>query len=136
MRGDGEDDPDKLELQQYRKRVRSVSTLFLRGSYNAVEEIEKLGFTYVVDENENGDEIGEERSARPITADQVSLVSYLESTVSPDEHWLTLWRNETRLDDTPFSLWRRYFRAGNTQLKNLLLFGLDRVPTDRGPRVG
>jgi hypothetical protein len=97
--------------------------LSARGSYNAVEEIEKLGFTYVVDENENGDEIGEERSARPITADQVSLVSYLESTVSPDEHWLTLWRSETRLDDTPFSLWRRYFRAGNTQLKNLLLFG-------------
>jgi hypothetical protein len=90
MRGDGEDDPDKLELQQYRKRVRSVSALFLRGSNNAVEEIEKLGFTYVVDENEDGDEIDEERSARPITADQISLVSYLESTVSPDEDWLTL----------------------------------------------
>jgi hypothetical protein len=132
MRGDGEDDPDKLELQQYRKRVRSVSALFLRGSNNAVEEIEKLGFTYVVDENEDGDEIDEERSARPITADQISLVSYLESTVSPDEDWLTLWRSETMLDDTPFALWRRFFRAGNTQLKNLLLFGLDRVPTDRG----
>ena len=29
------------------------------------------------------------------------------------------------------SFWRRYFRAGNTQLKKLILFGLDRDPTDR-----
>jgi hypothetical protein len=28
-------------------------------------------------------------------------------------------------------LWGRYFRAGNAQLKKLLLFGLDRDPTDR-----
>jgi hypothetical protein len=44
---------------------------------------------------------------------------------------LTLWLEETQRNNTPFPLWRRYFRAGNAQLKKLILFGLDREPTHR-----
>lgn len=59
------------------------------------------------------------------------LVYYLDGADTPTESLLALWREETQRNNTPFPLWRRYFRAGNAQLKKLILFGLDRDATDR-----
>ena len=124
-------DEDESDRQKFEKQAEAVSRLFRHKPYNLIEEMEKLGFTYVVDENEDAEEIAEERATHSTTANQAALVSFLEGAGSPDEHWLALWRDETRKDDALFPLWRRYFRSGSAQLKNLILFGLDRTPTDR-----
>jgi hypothetical protein len=55
----------------------------------------------------------------------------LESRAEPDDNITTLWCQETHRDDTSVALWRRYFRAGNTQLRKLILFGLDAHPRDQ-----
>jgi hypothetical protein len=124
-------DEDESDRQKFEKQAEAVSRLFRHKPYNLIKEMEKLGFTYVVDENEDAEEIAEERATRSTTANQAALVSFLEGAGAPDEHWLALWRDETRKDDALFPLWRRYFRSGSAQLKNLILFGLDRTPTDR-----
>jgi hypothetical protein len=68
---------------------------------------------------------------RPKTTAQTVLVYYLDGADTPTESLLALWREETQRNNTPFPLWGRYFRAGNAQLKKLILFGLDRDATDR-----
>ena len=81
------------------------------------------------DEDEDAEEINEELTARPETYFQMALVSYLDGVNAPSESLLKLWREETRRKDSPFPLWRRYFRTENAQLKRLALLGLDRYPT-------
>ena len=122
---------DNDDLEEYRKRVDTVSRLFRRKPHNMIEEIEKLGFDYRIDDNADADEIDEEVSAQPISAEQKALVSFLEDgSALPDNHWLTLWRAEIERNNTLCPLWRRYFRLGNGQLKKLLLHGLDQCPTN------
>lgn len=110
-----DDHDDELVWQTSQEKAEAVSHLFRRRPHNLIEKIEKLGFTYRVDDSEDAEDIAEERAARPKTTVQTVLV----------------WREETQRNNTPFPLWRRYFRAGNAQLKKLILFGLDRDATDR-----
>ena len=116
---------------RYRERAGAVSRLFRRKPRNMAEAIEELGFSWYVDDGVGSDELAEERSARPITADQIALASFLEGSSSPNNALVTLWRTEVRRDDTPLALWRRYFRAGSLQMKKLILLGLDQIPADR-----
>jgi hypothetical protein len=127
-----DDQEDEFASEKYREKVEAVVELFRRAPHNLIEEIEKLGFTYVVDDNEGAEQIAEERIACPATIAQSTMVSYLEGTDLPTESLLTLWCDEIQRADTPLALWRRYFRAGNAQLKRLILFGLSQSPTDRG----
>jgi len=122
---------DESTRQNCWKRAEAVSRLFRQKSHNIIEEMENLGFTYIVDDNESAEEIAEEDAARPTNSNQEALIAFLESTCAPDERWLALWRDKKDNDDIQFPLWRRYFRSGNVQLKNLILFGLDQAPTDR-----
>ena len=122
-------DKDKI-TKEYQEHVESVAKLFRQAPHNLIEEVEKLGFTYVVNDDGHAEEIAEEQAARPTTTRQAELISYLTGTSAPDERMLILWRQETQRDDTLFALWRRYFRAGNAQLKNLILFGLEHNPMD------
>ena len=115
---------------KYRERIAATSRLFRRRPHDFIAQMEELGFTYMIDDNEDAEEIAEENGARPATKDQINLVSWLEGTETPDESLLTLWRAETGRPDSPVALWRRYFRAGNPQLKKLISFGLDRTPVD------
>ena len=122
------DDDDDLE--KYRERAHAVSRLFRRKPRNMAEEIQELGLSWH-DDGVDADELAEEQSARPITADQMALASFLEGSSSPNDHLVALWRTELRRDDTPLALWRRYFRAGSPQMKKLILLGLDQIPADR-----
>lgn len=122
---------DELVGQTFQEKAEAVSRLFRRRPHNLIEKIEKLGFAYCVDDNEDAEDIAEERVAIPKTTAQTVLVVYLDGADTPTESLLTLWLEETQGNNTPFPLWRRYFRAGNAQLKKLILFGLDREPTHR-----
>ena len=124
-----DDDENEPASKKYQEQAEAVVDLFRRAPDNLIEEIEKLRFTYVVDNDEDAEEINEELTARPETDFQMALVSYLDGVDAPSESLLKLWREETRREDFPFPLWRRYFRSGNSQLKKLVLFGLDRYPT-------
>jgi hypothetical protein len=126
-----DDHDDELVGQTFQERAEAVSHLFRRRPHNLIEKIEKLGFTFRVDDSEDAEDIAEERTAFPNTTAQTVLGFYLDGADTPTESLLTLWRQETKRNNTPFPLWRRFFRAGNAQLKKLILFGLDRDPTDR-----
>jgi hypothetical protein len=59
------------------------------------EKMEEMGFNWYDDDAPNADEIAEERSARPITADQKALVSLLEGSSPANDNLAALWRTET-----------------------------------------
>jgi hypothetical protein len=78
------------------KKADTVSHLFRRRPHNLIEKIEKLGFTYRVDDSEDAEDIAEERAARPKTTAQTVLVYYLDGADTPTESLLALWREETQ----------------------------------------
>ena len=123
------DDDDAIE--QFRERVRIVSEAFRRRPHNVIDELEKLGFVYETDDREDEEEIAEECAALPRTANEKTLVEYFESNSRPNNDLLTTWKQATNVDQPNYPLFRRYLRAGNVQLKALLLFGLERNPADR-----
>jgi hypothetical protein len=116
---------DEDDLENYQDKVDTVTKLMRRKPHNMIEEIEKLGFEWCADEDEDADEILEERLVQPVSEIEKRLVSFLEGRTEPDDEITALWCQETQKDDTSVALWRRYFRAGNVQLKKLILFGLD-----------
>jgi hypothetical protein len=122
---------DEDGLEEYREKAEAVTRLYRRKPHNMIEEIEKLGFEYCVDDGDDADEIAEEKAAQPADENEKRLVSFLESHAEPDDEITTIWRQETQKDDTSIALWRRYFRVGSAQLKKLILFGLDTHPCDQ-----
>ena len=126
-----QDDDDDVNQHDWKARMREVSETLRRHPYNIIEEMEKLGFRYVVDEDQGEAELSEERAACPINDNQQVLESYLEGTALPDKDVLASWRAEKDSPEPNYPLWRRYFRSGNKQLKSLLLVGLEIEPTDR-----
>jgi len=72
-----DDDEDEPAFNKYQEQVEAVADLFRCAPHNLIEEIEKLRFTYVVDDDEDAEEINEELTARPETDSQMALVSYL-----------------------------------------------------------
>ena len=104
-----DDDEDEPAFKKYQEQAEAVADLFRRAPHNLIEEIEKLHFTHVVDDDEDAEEIKEELTARPETDFQMALVSYLDGADAPSKSLLKLWREETRREDSPFPLWRRYF---------------------------
>lgn len=124
---DSKDDDDEYDFEA---QVKAFSAALRRTPHKAVQEPERLGFTYEVDDDEIEEDLAEERAARPANASQQALVAYFESKAPPDEALVCLWQKEMLCDEPNAPLWRRYFRQGNARLKALFLFGLDRDPTD------
>jgi hypothetical protein len=100
--------PDKhdneLVGQTFQEKAEAVSHLFRRRPHNLIEKIEKLGFTYRVDDSEDAEDIAEVRAALPKTTAQTVLVFYLDGADTPTERLLTLWLQETQRNNTPFPL--------------------------------
>lgn len=122
---------DEDDLENYRDKVDAVTKLMRRKPHNMIEEIEKLGFEWCVDDADDADEIAEEKAAQPANENEKQLMAFLESRAEPDDDITDLWCQETHKDDTSVAHWRRYFRAGNTQLRKLILLGLDAHPCDQ-----
>jgi hypothetical protein len=124
-------DEDEASFKEYHERGKGLAAVFRHGSHNLIEEIEKFGFTYVVGDHEDAEDVAEEGAAQPETDFELGLVSYLDGEDEASERWLELWREEMRREHSQLPLWRRYFRAGNAQLQKLILFGLDQNQTNR-----
>ena len=122
---------DEDDLEEYQEKVEAITRLYRRRQHNMIEEVEKLGFKYDVDDGDDADEIAEEKTARPENENEKRLVSFLENRAEPDNKITALWCQETQKDDASVALWRRYFRAGSAQLRMLILFGLDTHPCDQ-----
>jgi len=65
-----DDHDDELVWQTSQEKADAVSHLFRGRPHNLIEKIEKLGFTYRVDDSEDAEDIAEERAARPKTTVQ------------------------------------------------------------------
>jgi len=124
---------DEEDLRDYRNRVGAVVEAFRLQPHNIINAVEKIGFTYVVDDEEGETDLTEERAAQPANGDEQALVAYFDNQETPDNSLLSLWDRLTdpQREEPNYPLWRRYFRDGNMQLKRLLLFGLEQSPKDR-----
>ena len=124
-------DDDDTGGSDHRARMRAVSEAFRRHPHDIVEQMEKLGFHYVVDGGRAEADLLEERLASPANFQQQSLVEYFDGSMPPDERIVEVWRAERDAPEPNYALWRRYFRSGNKNLKMLIVFGLEREPADR-----
>ncbi len=92
----------------------------------------ELGFEFFEDDlAASQEELAEEKAATPETPRQKRLVAYFESTQEPTEDLLNDFLVEKNAKDINYPLFRRYFRKGDAQLKQLLLFGLKQESTSR-----
>jgi len=91
--------------------------------------LQDLGLTHV---RENDPHVTEERNAIPENRRQHDLVAYFEADGPPSETVLNAFLEERCSAAPNLPLIRRYFRKANQPLGALLLFALDRFPTDTG----
>ena len=87
---------DEDDLEEYQEKVEAITGLYRRRPHNMIEEVEKLGFKYDVDDGEDADEIAEEKTARPANENEKRLVSFLENRAEPDDKTMALWCQETQ----------------------------------------
>jgi hypothetical protein len=120
------------DFEKARREVvfEQVSKVIRENPKNWAKKLEELGFQWVDDEYDE-DEV-EENSARPENLNQGLLVAYFDGAVKFSEQVLEAYLAE-RASPTPnFPLIRKYFKRGNEHLRRLLIFGLERRPTDIG----
>ena len=122
-----DDDFEKLRRELV---FEQVSKAMKENPGNWASKLEELGFQWVDDEYDEDE--NEENLAKPENANQELLVAYFEGSAKlPDQVFDAYWAE--RDSPTPnYPLIRKYFRTGNDNLKRLLMFGLERKPTDIG----
>jgi hypothetical protein len=107
---------------------KKVSELIRNNPKNWRSNLEELGFEWY-DDDEDEDKIAEERAAQPLNINQEYLVAYFEGRVQPNDEWVQSFAREREADKPNYPLFRRYFRAGNENLRNLLMYALSKYPT-------
>jgi hypothetical protein len=121
---------DKNTLDEYRK-IKSemlfdkVNKIFQKNPDNYIQKLEEIGFEY--HEEEDYEKI-EEDQATPQNDRQEYLVAYFEGEHELSEKTLQAFFQERESEHTNYPLIRKYFKAANKKLKDLLLFGLDQNP--------
>jgi hypothetical protein len=103
-----------------------VNEIFRNQPHDYVAEMEKLGFAYFEDEND--DEETEERNAQPENQRQRDLVAYFEGRKPLSEKLFESYSEEKASEQPNYPLIRRYYKTANKHLKSLLLYGLDNYP--------
>ncbi len=103
-----------------------VNEIFRNHPHDHVAEMEKLGFAYFEDDND--DEEAEERNAQPENQRQRDLVAYFEGRKPLSEKLFESYSQEKVSEQPNYPLIRRYYKAANKYLKSLLLYGLDNHP--------
>ncbi|MBM4313393.1 MAG: hypothetical protein FJ122_05670 [Deltaproteobacteria bacterium] len=103
-----------------------VNEIFSNHPHDHVAEMEKLGFTYFEDEND--DEEAEEKNAQPGNQRQRDLVAYFEGRKPLSEKLFESYSQEKASEQPNYPLIRKYYKAANKNLKSLLLYGLDNHP--------
>ena len=121
---------DKNSLDEYRKIkdemiVDKVNEIFRKYPDNYIQKLEEIGFEY--HEEEDYEKI-EEDKATPQNDRQEYLVAYFDGGHELSEKTLHAYLEERDSEHPNYPLIRKYFKAANQRLKDLLLFGLDQDP--------
>jgi hypothetical protein len=121
---------DDSEKEKHKEVFEKVAKAIRENPKNYVEKLAELGFTWVDDEID--DEDVEERSATIHNDNEKILVAYFDGETKLSDQVLDTFLAEKNSDDLNYPLFRRYFKRGNNNLKYLLLYGLEKHPTDIG----
>jgi len=122
-----DDDFEKLRRELV---FEQVSKAIKENPKNWASKLEELGFQWVDDECD--EEEVEENLAKPENLDQELLVAYFEGAAKLSEQVLDTYLAEKESATPNYPLIRKYFKRGNEHLRRLLIFGLERRPTDIG----
>jgi len=107
-----------------------VSKAMKENPKNWADKLEELGFQWVDDESDEDEH--EENIAKPENLNQELLVAYFEEAAKLSEQVLEAYLTEREAPTPNYPLIRKYFKRGNEPLRRLLIFGLERRPTDIG----
>lgn len=119
------DDYKKLKSEILQEKVNEIFRAH-NDHGERIDKLEEIGFTYF--ENECDQEEKEEKNAKPENKRQKKLVSYFENRVELSEKIFLCFSEEKADENTNYPLMRKYFRAANQNLKELLIYGLDHYP--------
>jgi hypothetical protein len=121
---------DDSEREKRKLLFEQVARAIKEDPGNHVEKLAELGFTWVDDELDE-EEI-EERAATIRSDNEKYLVGYFEGERDLSEQVLDIYLAEKNSESLNYPLFRSYFRRGNIKLKELLLYGPEKHPTDIG----
>jgi hypothetical protein len=93
------------------------------------EELINLGYEYI-DEDDEGVEELEENRATVKNINQKKLVSYFEGNIEFTANLICKYIYEVNKNKPNYPLLRKYLKSGNSNLKTLLLFGLEQNKSD------
>jgi len=119
---------DSVEKEKHKLVFEKIARTIKENPENFLEKMEKLGFRWVDDEVD--DEDVEERAATIRNDSEKYLVAYFEGETELSDQVLDTYLAETTSDSLNSPLFRRYFKKGNSNLKELLIYGLEKHPTD------
>lgn len=105
-----------------------TKSLLKQGGRNVYADLMALGYQYV-EEDDNKEEL-EEFQAKPETLAEEALFQFFESEKKVTCDILSIFFQERNKIEPNYALFRKYFKKGNLKLKELLLFGLDKEPTN------
>ena len=114
-----------------RFRFEQASEIIRKHPDNYVEKLEEIGFQWF-DDDAWEEEEEEERAAVPQTENQKALVAFFEEGGLLTQALLDAFQAEKYADEPNYPLFRRYFKQINSNLKKLILWGLDKYPIDSG----
>lgn len=121
---------DDSEKERRKELFEKVAKAVKEDPKNYAEKLAELGFAWFDDEIDEEDV--EERAATIRNDNEKSLVAYFEGETERSDQILDTYLAEKYSDSVNLPLFRRFFKKGNDKLKQLLLYGLQRHPTDIG----
>ena len=121
---------DDFEKEKRKLVFQEVARVIKAHPRNYAEKLAELGFRWVDDEID--EEEVEERAATIRSDNERYLVGYFEGEVELSDQILDTYLAEKNSDSLNYPLFRRYFKKGNDRLKKLLMYGLDKHPTEIG----
>lgn len=121
---------DDSEKKGRKEVFEKVAKAIRENPKNYVEKLAELGFTWFDDETD--DEAEEEKAATIRNDNEKFLVAYFDGETKLSDQVLDAFLAEKNSDSLNYPLFRRYFKKGNDKLKHLLLYGLEKHPTDIG----
>jgi len=121
---------DDFEKEKRKLVFDEVARVMKAHPNNYMEKLAELGFRWVDDEMDE-EEI-EERAATIRSDNERYLVGCLEGDTALSDQVLDIYLAEKNSDSLNYPLFRRYFKKGNDRLKELLMYGLKKHPTDIG----
>jgi hypothetical protein len=121
---------DDFEVKRRKEVIAKVAKAIRENTENCMEKLSELGFTWFDDETD--DEADEERSATIRNDNEKLLVAYFEGEAELSDKILDAFLAEKNSDSPNYPLFRVYFKKGNDNLKRMLMYGLEKYPTDIG----